>query len=255
MAYCRRTPVCCQGDMKVRYWPMLDEIAVRPPVAVAVDLAILTVRGGQLQILMVERGKEPYLGQLALPGGFVEPDEGLREAAARELAEETGLDDRGLDLQQLHSYGEPNRDPRGRVISVCYLALMPDLPMAVAGGDARAARWVSVSEVLSRDVELAFDHRDLVEDALDCARSRLEYTTAAVAFCGNRFTMTELRRVYEIVWGKALDPRNFSRKILGIRDFLVPTGERTVRDGGRPAALYRHGTATTLHPAMLRPSR
>jgi 8-oxo-dGTP diphosphatase len=225
-----------------------------PDAAVAVDLAVLTVRDDALKILMIERGTEPFLGQLALPGGFVERDESLDVAAGRELREETGLAPDQLHLEQLRAYGDPGRDPRMRIVSVCYLALMPDLPFPTAGGDARAARWMVVDEVLGGSTPVAFDHRRIIADALERARSMLEYSTLGAAFCADRFAISDLRRIYEIVWGQRLDPGNFSRKVTGVDGFLVPTGERT-RDGGRPAALYRRGPAATLHPPLLRASR
>ncbi|WP_040826878.1 NUDIX hydrolase [Nocardia jiangxiensis] len=224
-----------------------------PEVAIAVDLAVLTVREDALQILLVERGIEPWQGFLALPGGFLEDNrEDLDAAAERELAEETGLDLRRVHLEQLRTYGSPDRDPRRRVVTVCYLAFMPDLPAPEAGGDARAAVWTPVDSVLDGRAELAFDHRRIVADAVERARSKLEYTTLATRFCPPEFTVTELRRVYEIVWGETLDQRNFHRKITGTEGALISTGAQTTRQGGRPATLYRCGPATILHPAILR---
>lgn len=224
-----------------------------PKVAVTVDLTVLTVRDDALRILMVERGIQPYRGMLALPGGFIaSTEEDIDAAAARELTEETGLSVDQLYLEQLRTYGKPDRDPRQRVITVCYLALLPDLPLPTAGGDARTASWMPVEGVLNGETPTAFDHRAIIVDAVERARSKLEYTTLAAAFCGAEFTMSELRRVYEIVWGEELDPRNFHRKITSVDGFLVPTGERTSRDGGRPAALYRRGPAVLMHPAILR---
>ncbi|MEV6878672.1 NUDIX domain-containing protein [Amycolatopsis sp. NPDC051128] len=231
---------------------MAQNLKQRPQVALAVDLAILTVRDSKLQILLVERANEPYRGQLALPGGFIDTaDEDLDTAAARELAEETGLAAERLHLEQLRAYGSPGRDPRGRVVTVCYLALMPDLPIPVAGGDARAARWEPVDAVLADGDRLAFDHRVLIADAVERAQGKLENTTLGVAFCPPEFTISELRRVYEIVWRQELDPRNFHRKATSVDGFLEPTGRRTTR-GGRPAALYRRGPARVLHPPLLR---
>lgn len=224
-----------------------------PEIAVAVDLAVLTVRAERLQILLVERGIEPYLGALALPGGFLaSTDEDINDAAVRELGEETGLAADGLHLEQLRTYGAPGRDPRRRVVTVCYLALVPNLPSPTAGGDARAARWVPVDEALRPRVNLAFDHARIIADAVERARSKLEYTTLAAAFCPSEFTVTDLRQVYEVVWGERLDPRNFHRKVTGVEGFLVPTENRTMRHGGRPATLYRRGPAYLMHPAILR---
>jgi 8-oxo-dGTP diphosphatase len=214
-----------------------------------VDLVILTVRADRLQVLLVERGNEPYRGQLALPGGFVRPDENLDDAARRELAEETALDGSRLHLEQLGAYGAPDRDPRGRVITVAYLAIAPSLPTPVAGSDARAARWARVETVASG---LAFDHDQILADGLERARSKLESTTLATAFCPDAFTIGELRQVYEVVWGIPLDPRNFNRKVSNTDGFVLPTGGTRSQETGRPAVLYRPGPATTLYPPMLR---
>jgi len=222
-----------------------------PKVTVAVDLVVLTVRDGSLVALVVRRGVAPYKGRWALPGGFVLPDEDLPDTAARELEEETGL--RQAHLEQLATYGAPRRDPRGRVISVAYLALLPDLPAPVAGSDASDARWADVDELLADRKQLAFDHHVILRDGVERARSKLEYSPLAAAFCPEEFTIAELRRVYEAVWGTELDPRNFHRKVTGTPGFVAPTRATTTRDGGRPAQLYRAGTATLLHPPMLRP--
>jgi 8-oxo-dGTP diphosphatase len=217
-----------------------------PAVAVTVDLVVLTVREDALCALVVQRGEEPFAGREALPGGFVRPDEDLSEAAARELAEETGL--RPGHLEQLGSYGAPGRDPRMRVVTVAHLALVPDQPAPIAGTDAAAARWAPVDELTG----LAFDHDRVLADGVERARAKLEYAPLATAFCPPEFTVAELRRVYEVVWGRPLDPRNFHRKVTGAAGFLEATGTTTTRDGGRPAQLYRRGPATLLHPPLLR---
>jgi 8-oxo-dGTP diphosphatase len=221
--------------------------------AVAVDLVVLTVRDGQLQALVVRRGNPPYQGRWALPGGFVERDEDLPHAAARELREETGLTSLPVHLEQLATYGSPNRDPRGRVVSVAYLVFAPHLTVPIAGTDAADARWMPLGELLSDRRRLAFDHHRILGDGVERARAKLEYTPLAAAFCPSEFTIAELRRVYEAVWGRRLDPRNFHRKITGTPGFLRPTGRSTTRNGGRPAQLYRRGSARLLHPSMLRP--
>lgn len=219
-------------------------------VAVTVDLVIFTVSGDTLQVLLVERGKPPYLGMAALPGGYVREGETLDDTALRELKEETGLDGGRLHLEQLRTFGDPGRDPRGRVVTVAYLALGPNLPDPVAGTDAKFARWAPVDEI--DPAELAFDHASILTAALERARSQLEYTTVAAAFCVEPFIISELRRVYEVVWGFPLDPSNFRRKVLGADHFLVPTGERRTPEVGRPAALYRRGTAELLYPPLMR---
>jgi 8-oxo-dGTP diphosphatase len=215
----------------------------------AVDLAILTVRENLLHLLVVERANQPYQGYAALPGGFLREGEDLREAAERELKEETGLDGAELHLEQVAAYGAPDRDPRGRVVSVAFLALAPDLPIPTAGSDAQSARWAPAHAI--RDA-LAFDHADILDDAIERARTRLEYTTLATAFCGAAFTIGDLRTIYEAVWGTPLDPRNFNRKVIHTEGFVEPTGGKRVPGTGRPAALYRRGPATTLSPPLLR---
>lgn len=214
-----------------------------------VDLAILTVREDRLNVLVIERDNPPYQGQLALPGGFLRADEDLRSAAVRELAEETGLDGRHFHLDQLGAYGQPDRDPRGPVVTVAYLAIAPDLPLPVAGSDARSARWVPVEELRGK---LAFDHNQILDEAVEAARSRLELTTVATAFCEDQFTIGDLRHVYEVVWGTPLDPRNFSRKVAHTDGFVVATGGKRIPETGRPAALYRAGPARLLSPPLLR---
>jgi 8-oxo-dGTP diphosphatase len=232
-----------------------------PPFAVTTDLVVLTIRADELAVLLVTRGEEPYRGQLALPGGFVRPDEDLDAAAARELAEETGVSlgagqPRGsraripsAHLEQLASYGRSRRDPRMRVVTVAYLALAPQLPLPRAGTDAAEATWLGVGDVTA---SLAFDHDRILADGVERARAKLEYTPLATAFCPAEFTVGQLRRVYEIVWGASIDPRNFHRKVTGTPGFLQPTGQTTIGERGRPAQLFRRGDITVLYPPMLR---
>jgi len=287
------------------------------PVAVTVDIVALTMRHNRLHVLLVERAGPPYQGSLALPGGFVRAgQEDLGQAAARELAEETGVDPtalRRVHLEQLGSYGSPVRDPRMHVVSVAYLAFAPDLPDPRAGGDAASAAWTPVAgprgggsgdraplpgggpapagaEVTGHTAgpgtsgaelpgthptgqeipghcdlpplgtalngALAFDHAVILADALDRARSKVEYTPLATAFLEPEFTIPELRAVYEEIWGEPLHAGNFHRKVLSVPGFVVSTGRTTTRGGskgGPRARLYRAGGARTLHPALLRP--
>jgi 8-oxo-dGTP diphosphatase len=215
----------------------------------AVDLAILTVRDDKLHVLVIERGNDPFAGRPALPGGFLRAGEDLVTAAARELVEETGLDGGKLHLEQLKAYGAPERDPRGRVVSVAYLAMAPDLPIPIAGSDASSARWTRLDEIRGK---LAFDHDEILDDAIEQARSRLEFTTLAAAFCNPVFTVGELRNVYEVVWGKKLDPGNFNRKVTRSPGFISATGDKRAGDTGRPAILYERGPATSLNPPLMR---
>lgn len=245
------------------------------PVAVTVDVVALTIRDGALDVLLVERGVPPYAGRWALPGGFVKPrpgasgqvvEEDLNEAAVRELAEETGQQLGRIHLEQLATYGTPGRDPRMRVISVAYLVFAPELPEPQAGSDARAAAWVPVESLGLAEGgggqrpgttrKLAFDHARILADGLERARSKLEYTPLATAFVGEEFTISELRAVYETVWGERLHAGNFHRKVLSVPGFVESTGETTETGGprgGPRARLYRRGDARLLHPALLRP--
>lgn len=222
-----------------------------PPFAVTVDLVVFTVRQDELCVLTIRRGVAPHKGRLAIPGGFVQIHEDLPDAAARELTEETGIGtvDR-LHLEQLGTYGAPKRDPRMRTVSVAHLAFAANLPDPKAGTDAAAAKWISVEEALT--TKLAFDHNTILKDGLERARAKLEYTTLATTFCHAEFTIAELRQVYEVVWGTSIDPRNFHRKIQATAGFVEPTGELTSQGRGRPAQLFRAGSATTLHPPIER---
>ena len=223
-----------------------------PPVAVTVDLVVLTIRDDGLEVLLVRRGDDPFAGALALPGGFIRPDEGLSQAAVRELAEETRLTVGAAHLEQLASYGDPGRDPRMRVVTVAYLALVPEMPLPLAATDAAEARWMAVGNALDGGI-LAFDHQQILADGVERARAKLEYTPLAAAFCPPEFTIAQLRRVYEIVWGTSLDPRNFHRKVTGTPGFVDSAGTETAGDRGRPAQIYRAGPARQLHPPLLRP--
>lgn len=218
-----------------------------PRVAVSTDLVVLTVRGQRLSALMWRRDLPPYAGCWSLPGGFIQLDEDLPAAASRLMAERAGLADVRIHLEQLQTYGYPDRDPRQRVVSVAYLGLAPDLPASTRA----QVLWTAVDELVGSD-PAAFDHRRILLDGVERARAKLEYTSLAAAFCPAEFTVAELRRVYEIVWGTPLDPRNFHRKVTGADRFLVPTGRTTTRDGGRPAQLYIRGDAEQLRPPMLR---
>jgi 8-oxo-dGTP diphosphatase len=232
--------------------PATPGSSIRYNCALAVDVVLLTIRREQLHVLLVNRS-EPEAGQLALPGGFVVPGEDLPDAALRELREETGLQVDVRHLEQLQTYGHPGRDPRGRVISVAYLAITPDLPEPQAGTDAIGARWHPVQQLPDNRANLAFDHAMILADGVERARSKLEHTTLAAAFTPSDFTVGELRRIYEIVWGAQLDPRNFHRKLTST-DFLEPTGQTTARDGGRPAAVYRvrKDASAIMSPPLLR---
>ena len=204
-----------------------------PHPAVTVDIVVFTIEGDVLKVLLVQRGQPPFEGKWALPGGFVEPDESLKRAAWRELKEETGVN-AGF-LEQLGAFGHPDRDPRERVITVAYYALIPrDRLTLKASSDAVGAKLFAISEL----PELAFDHAKILSRARERMKDRFDDSVIATQLMPQSFTLTELQRVYECILGKPIDKRNFRKKIKAL-DLVVPTGERR-RDGPhRPANLYR----------------
>ncbi|MEV6926627.1 NUDIX domain-containing protein [Dactylosporangium sp. NPDC051485] len=214
---------------------------------VTVDLVVLTIRDAALSVLLIRRAAAPFEGDYALPGGSVLQHEDLLHAAARELEEETGVGGAG-HLEQLGTYGAPDRDPRGRVVTVAYLALLPDAPAPRAGSDAAAAEWRPFASL----PPLAFDHARILAGGVERARAKLEYSPLATAFCPPEFTIAELRQVYEAVWATPLDLRNFHRKVSKTPGFVTPTGRTTAGERGRPARLFTRGPAEFLVPPMLR---
>jgi 8-oxo-dGTP diphosphatase len=228
-----------RGNVPVDYDPSRF-----PAFAVTVDVVILTMSDGTLHMLLVRRGEAPFEGMWAIPGGFKRPTETLDEAARRELVEETGVDVPSL-LTQFGAYGDPERDPRMNVVTVAYLAVLRDVGAVVAGTDAADAALVPVSDVLNGQIDLAFDHLQIVRDAIERVRVELEVTGIATAFVGATFTLAELRAVYEAVWGVQLDAANFRRSVVAEDGWVIPTGRRARPGpaGGRPPELYRAGRA------------
>jgi 8-oxo-dGTP diphosphatase len=213
-----------------------------PAFAVTVDVVVLTMAEGRLHVLLVRRGVSPFEGMWAIPGGFKRPDESLDEAAQRELLEETGVDGASV-LRQFGAYGDPARDPRMNVVTIAYLAVLREVEGVVGGTDAAAAELVPVSRILGGRLELAFDHKRILRDAVERVRTDLGLTGIATAFVGPTFTLAELRAVYEELWGIELDAANFRRSMLAEDGWVVPTGRRARPGtaGGKPAELYRAG--------------
>ncbi|HAH06140.1 MAG TPA: NUDIX hydrolase [Elusimicrobia bacterium] len=202
-------------------------------IRVAVDVVILAIREGKLQVLLVKRRYAPFQGRWAIPGGFVKEEESLESAAQRELEEETGV--RDVYLEQLYSFGDPGRDPRGRIVSVCYFALLSSGDIAPkAGTDAADAGWFAAFQ----PPPLAFDHARILDYALLRLRYKLEWTTAGFQLLPKKFTLTDIQKVYEAVLNKRLDKRNFRRK-LALLDVLEPLHEYRSEGAQRPARLHR----------------
>jgi len=202
--------------------------------SVTVDTVIFTLRQGELQVLLVERKNWPHEGEWAIPGGFVQMDESLSVAARRELKEETGVDDPDVYLEQLYTFGAPDRDPRTRVITVAYFALISSERLRLhAGSDAASAAWFPAYH----PPPLAFDHAEILSYALERLRYKVEYTAVAFQLLSETFTLTELQKAYEHILDEQLDKRNFRRKVLAANVLEATT---FVRSGDhRPAKLYR----------------
>ena len=202
--------------------------------AVTVDVVIFSLVEHDLEVLLIKRKYPPFADMWAIPGGFVRVNESLEEAAARELEEETGVTP-GY-MEQLFTFGNPNRDPRTRVITVAYFALVPyDAIQHRPGSDATETRWFSAFDL----PELAFDHQEILNYGLTRLRYKLEYTSVGFELLPDVFTLSELQKAYEIILGEKLDKRNFRRKILSA-SILEETGKKKKEAEGRPAKLYRY---------------
>jgi 8-oxo-dGTP diphosphatase len=197
---------------------------------VAVDVVILTVRERRLEVLLVRRERPPFAGMWALPGTFVRPDESLEAAARRKLEQETGAHD--AYLEQLYTFGEPERDPRMRVITVVYYALIPPAGLRLREGE-EARLWSAYAVP-----PLAFDHAAIMQYTLQRLRGKLEYTTIGFQLLGAQFTLSELQEVYEAILNRPLDKRNFRKKLLLTR-IVEPTHGTKMTGQHRPAQLYR----------------
>jgi 8-oxo-dGTP diphosphatase len=203
-----------------------------PRPMVTVDTVIFTVLGDDLKVLLIRRGIEPFKGQWAIPGGFVGMEEGLEEAARRELQEETNVTD--VYMEQLYTFGAPERDPRGRTITVAYFALISaDQRELAAATDSAEVGWFSVYDL----PPLAFDHANIVEYALTRLRFKLDYTSVGFQLLPKKFTLSELQAMYEVILDRKLDKRNFRKKILSM-EILEPLDETKMEGPHRPAKLY-----------------
>jgi 8-oxo-dGTP diphosphatase len=203
-----------------------------PKLTMTTDIVIFTIRDERLEILLIQRENPPYQGKWALPGGLVEEDEDLDVCAHRELAEETNVT--GVELEQLHAFGAPHRDPRGRLVTVAYYTLVrPGRLHPEAGSDAANVRWFAGDEL----PPLAFDHDQIIAMARVRLRARLGESVDAFGFLPKSFTLDELRKVDEIIRGEPVDARSFRRRNLAL-ELLQDTG-KTRKGTRRPERLYR----------------
>lgn len=233
-----------EADYLARYrdlqWP-------RP--SVTVDLVVLTVLDADLKVLLIRRKAHPYQGAWALPGGFVRVGDGYDDrgesvdaAAHRELAEETGLPEGSAWLAQLHTFGEPDRDPRMRVITVAYYALLRRTlaPFVTAGTDAAEVRWASLRADIGAGLELAFDHAEMLAMAVERVRDELDRTPVAFSLVPETFTVAELRGVHEAILGEPCDAGNFRRRFQRmVADGLLEEAPGKRVTGTKPAKVYR----------------
>ncbi|MGD8590680.1 MAG: NUDIX domain-containing protein [Chromatiales bacterium] len=204
-----------------------------PHPALTADVVLFCILQHSLQLLLIRRAAEPFQGMWALPGGFLEIDEDLETCAKRELEEETGI--REVYLEQLYTFGKPNRDPRERIISVAYYALAQAEQLAPRpGSDAREVRWFALSDL----PELAFDHAEIIAMAHQRLVAKLDYSNIAFQFMPETFTLSELQSVYEILLNRRLDKRNFRKRLLA-QNLIQATGKYSRTGKHRPARLYR----------------
>lgn len=227
-------------------------VATSTPAALRVELVLLTVRDGRLAVLLVKRQSDPYRGYWALPGGGIAPHENLDRAAQRLLTFTTGLDHGPWHSEQLRSYVSDGPAPSGeqRELSVAYMVFMPIGTDPAPGSAAEAFRWWAVDDLWDDGPALAFDHARIITDGVDRCRSKLEYTTVAASFLPEPFTLGELRRIYENVWGVKLHHSNFARKLTSSPGYLIAEVDGSP---GR-ASLYRRGTAQFVMPPIPRPT-
>ncbi len=204
-----------------------------PHPAITVDCVVFGFAGESLEVLLIERDREPFSGQWALPGGYMEIGETLEDAARRELEEETGL--ANVFLEQLYSFGDVERDPRERVVTVAYFALVrPSDHTVKAATDARSAGWFPVKKL----PKLAFDHNKIVKKALERLKGKVRYQPVGFELLPPKFTLTQLQRLYEVILESPLDKRNFRKKLLSL-GILKELDEVQKGVSHRAARLYR----------------
>lgn len=209
-------------------------MTINQRILVTVDVLVFSVIDDKLRVLLIERDIDPFKNMWALPGGFVKEKESLDEAAARELEEETGI--KNIYMEQLYTFGDVKRDPRDRVVSIAYFALVAkeNVTFSIPTFEAKEIKWAAVDQL----PPMAFDHRDIIEVGIERIKSKLSYSNIAYGLLPSEFRLSELQKIYEIILNTTLDKRNFRKKILSL-NILESTGKRELEGRHRPAMLYR----------------
>lgn len=200
---------------------------------IATDVVVCTVRENRLQVLLIQMKKAPFARKWAAPGGLVRPDESVDEAAERHLYAKTGV--KNIYLEQLYTFGDVDRDPFGRVVSVAYMALIPSRGLVLKTSKEHSdVQWFSVGRL----PKLAYDHQEILRVAVERLRAKLGYTNIVQGLLPKTFTLTELQKTYEIILGRKLDKRNFRKKLISLQ-LVKQTGEKERGVANRPAVLFQ----------------
>lgn len=198
----------------------------------ATDIVIFTIHEGKLKVLLIKMTRKPYVGSWAIPGGLIAPDESADDAALRHLRAKTNVKD--VYLEQLYTFGGVNRDPRGRVVSVAYFALIPSTHASLkTTTDYAGIDWFTIKNL----PPLAYDHKEIIAKAVERLKSKLSYSTISYSLLPKEFTLSELQSVYEVILDRALDKRNFRKKVLSL-GLMRSTGKKRRGDANRPAELF-----------------
>ncbi|TDT45342.1 8-oxo-dGTP diphosphatase [Maribacter spongiicola] len=210
-------------------------------IQLSVDAVVFGYEAGNISILLIKRKYEPFKGKWAIPGGFVLDDESLEEAVERELKEETGI--KINYLEQLYTFGKPNRDPRGRVVSIAYFGLIrPNAFKIYASTDAAQVQWFHIDEL----PELSFDHKEILDAAIKRLKAKITYEPLGFELLDNKFPFSDLEKLYSTLLGREVDRRNFRKKIIGL-NVLDELDEKVSKGSGRPANLFQFNKKRYFH--------
>jgi 8-oxo-dGTP diphosphatase len=202
-------------------------------IKLSVDAVVFGYEEGNISVLLIKRKYDPFKGQWAIPGGFVINNESLEEAVERELFEETGI--KINYLEQLYTFGKPDRDPRGRVVSIAYFGLVrPDAFKLYASTDAEQAQWFNINDL----PKLSFDHKEILKTAIERLQGKITYEPIGFELLDKKFPFSDLEKLYTTLLGREIDRRNFRKKIVGL-NVLDELDEKVSKGSGRPANLFQ----------------